>query len=400
MSAPNWLGLLRWTIAHTDGTHDSQFNEMKEEDKLWLERVMKEVVRDDPQRMNEVMLALKDVLSRLEDGARLSEDEFETMETDLEDLRDIVEQVDMAQVFAKFHGAAILIQVANTLAFPAEVRALSLGVIATVAQNNMITQDLFFEQRLVQDLVKSFLSTDNFLVATKALLAISAVTRGHAAAEELFVKDFAALVIPRALDSRYANLVNRLLFFCNALICSDFSTTSRIEKLVGLLLPGLIEYITSEISIDVRDNLLTLLYSLLHTEAAWNAMHGSATAVTADNAGSISAENVSSSGYKDMFLQALADREQTLQSVSEEELSAEDKTLEVSKIEGLKLALHELNVLYPVSNHQATLNTVIGDGGGSSAGNPEPSAEEDESQQPQPMLMIAPPDLKGASNMP
>lgn len=396
MSAPNWLGLLRWTIAHSDGTHDSQFNEMKAEDKVWLEKVMKEVVRDDPQRMNEVMLSVKDVLARLQDGAVLSEDEFETMETDLEDLRDIVEQVDMAQVFAKFHGASILIQVANNSVFPAELRGLCLGVIATVSQNNLVTQNLFFEQLLVSDLVKTFLTTDSFVVATKALLAISAVTRGHAAAEELFVKDFAALVIPRALDSRYPNLVNRLLFFCNALICSDYCTAFRIEKLVALLLPGVIEYITSEISIDVRDNLLTLLYSLLHTEAAWSAMHGHVVSSVASG----TVESASSSRHKDVLLQALREREQALQTVSEEELAAEDKTLETSKIQGLRMALDELTVLYPISpspNQHGQAN--IGEGGGQSAA--AITNEDDNQAGPlQPILMIAPPVSIASTNIP
>ncbi len=396
MSAPNWLGLLRWTIAHTDGTNESKFAEMKEEDKVWLERVMKEVVRDDPQRMNEIMISIKDIFVRLEEGAILSDDEFETMETDLEDLRDIVEQVDMAQVFAKFHGATILLQVANCLKFPPELRALALGVIATVAQNNIVTQDLFYQQKLCQELVKTFVSTDNFLVATKGLLAISAITRGHAAAEELFVQEFSHVVIPRALNSQYANLVNRLLFFCNALICSDHASLGRIAKLVPLLLPGVIEYIMSEISIDVRDNLMTLLYSLLHTEAAWTAMNRPAT-ITAPSIEGETTVPVSSS-HKEALLQALAEREQSLHGVNEEDLSAEDKVLEVSKIQGLRLALDELSVIYPVSLQQRQPYRASG-GGGDASGDTQQAVEE-ETDQPQPILLIAPPEPVAAPHIP
>ena len=94
MSAPNWLGLLRWTVSHTDGTHESQFASMSEEDKLWLEKVMKEVVRDDPTRMNEIMISLKDYIA----APSNYEADAERMENELDELRDIAEQIDMALV--------------------------------------------------------------------------------------------------------------------------------------------------------------------------------------------------------------------------------------------------------------------------------------------------------------
>lgn len=40
MSAPQWLGLLRWSLSHVDGTQPSQFSAMSEEDKAWLSQVL------------------------------------------------------------------------------------------------------------------------------------------------------------------------------------------------------------------------------------------------------------------------------------------------------------------------------------------------------------------------
>jgi hypothetical protein len=43
---PNWLGLLQWSLANTDGTSPSpNLGPMAEEDKKWLEAVMKENVK-------------------------------------------------------------------------------------------------------------------------------------------------------------------------------------------------------------------------------------------------------------------------------------------------------------------------------------------------------------------
>ena len=48
---PDWLGLLKWSIAHSDGTTDSEVKLMSEEDKAFLTMVMEEGVRNDPMRM-------------------------------------------------------------------------------------------------------------------------------------------------------------------------------------------------------------------------------------------------------------------------------------------------------------------------------------------------------------
>lgn len=60
MSAPQWLGLLRWTLNYTDGTEESRFNQMSAEDREWLGQVLKECVRDDAEKMNEIAIFLQE----------------------------------------------------------------------------------------------------------------------------------------------------------------------------------------------------------------------------------------------------------------------------------------------------------------------------------------------------
>ena len=44
MDAPQWLGLLKWTLANSDGTQPSDTHPINVEDKLWLEKVMKVII--------------------------------------------------------------------------------------------------------------------------------------------------------------------------------------------------------------------------------------------------------------------------------------------------------------------------------------------------------------------
>ena len=96
-AAPNWLGLLQWSLAHSDGTSSStQVQRMGDEDRQWLEAVMRDNVKDEPASMNRIMA---DIVSMLDANTCCeNEDRIEMM---LEELRDIVEQIDMAQIFVR-----------------------------------------------------------------------------------------------------------------------------------------------------------------------------------------------------------------------------------------------------------------------------------------------------------
>ena len=135
-AGPNWLGLLKWSLAHSDGTAPSQFSVMGEEDKMWLEQVMKECVKDEPARMNEIML---EIMNRLDSHTCSESDHLENI---LDELRDIVEHIDMARVFVKFGGLQCLLGLLQTEeSIGEEIRCLAAGIIGTLAQNNIIVQE-------------------------------------------------------------------------------------------------------------------------------------------------------------------------------------------------------------------------------------------------------------------
>ena len=53
-----WLGLLKWTLAYTDGTTDTKPQEMSAEDKAFLEDVMKNGIINEGERMREILKEL------------------------------------------------------------------------------------------------------------------------------------------------------------------------------------------------------------------------------------------------------------------------------------------------------------------------------------------------------
>jgi hypothetical protein len=321
-SSAKWLGLLRWSMTYSDGTTPSSFQEMSKDDREWLEQVMKENVRNEPERMNEIMLKIKKILSKFSpsvtfdlpsscdaDGSSFStlSSLLDSIEYDLDDLRDIVEQVDMALVFAKCGGCDVLLSfIENTdsiAGITIEMRALAASILATITQNHVKAQDLLIKAGMIDKLSNMFLSScsasasSSSLLHTKLLFALSCLIRGHPTGEELFMMKFADLVFSQALRfspsmssssrTEFTNpVVSRALFLANALIVSDYCTSSRAAKLSLLFVPFCLDFLISfagssnsssssfaSTSRDARDNVFLLLSTLLHTSPGYVMIH-------------------------------------------------------------------------------------------------------------------------------
>lgn len=363
----NWLGLLRWSVAYSDGTNSSAFGEMTNDDKAWLEKVMKECVRDDPQRMNEVMLKLKESI----DG----NGSVDTIELDLEDLRDIVEQVDMAHVFTKFGGCDILVEFIEKSSVSDEIKSLAASVIATTAQNNILAQDLMFSAGIQQKLVHIFLQSSSPILLTKVsvnspycralshlseqiLYALSCSIRGHALSEESFVLKFSDLVFRHALSLNAGSIVSRVAFLANALITSDYCTASRIPVLCAALLPESFRYCNAIESVDVRENLFQLYGTFLQTAVGHRLLSTSCSAA-----------------FQDLLAACLL----RLSSESPEEASHEKDLAQ--KCQVLAQSFHESFPSPQALANQARAESELGQSAG-------------------PMLMLAPPSLEASPQAP
>lgn len=163
MDAGNWLGLLKWSLAQTsDGTVPSEVTPMNEEDKKWLEQVMREAVKDEPKRMNEIM---GEFVKILEDGPTVEQSEH-IVEL-LDELQYMVEQVDMAGVFAKFGGFQCLMGLVECEVLTCEARAMAASTLAALSQNNMTVQDIAFNSKLQDRLAKVYIQSESVLLCNK-----------------------------------------------------------------------------------------------------------------------------------------------------------------------------------------------------------------------------------------
>ena len=158
---PNWLGLLKWSLAHTDGTGPSDAKAMSDEDKAFLTKVMEEGIKNEPQRMREIMLniavfleeEIEESKSPSEGFSALSrEEQSEKLIDELEELQDIVEQIDMAQVFAcKMDGLGCILDLVEDrkgalVGSDIEVRIGACSVLGTLSQNNPQVQEVMYSR--------------------------------------------------------------------------------------------------------------------------------------------------------------------------------------------------------------------------------------------------------------
>ena len=289
-SAPNWLGLLKWSLAHTDGTTPTEAKTMTEEDKAFLERVMKEAIKDEPARMQEIM---QEIITNLDNQTCAINDEH-LMEI-LDELRDMTEQIDMAKVFVKFGGLQCLMGLIESpeVSLSVDVRSLAAGVIGTLAQNNLSVQEEIYQKGTVDRLATVCLaSTSSSQLSAKALYAISCIVRNHAAAETDFILRHSESIFAKALMSRSAVnsdtgviemlppepvLARRAVFLGNALLShtTDHGNSSSapstatvrtrlLSHLLNSLVPAVLPFVAHS-DVDLREGTLHLLISIANT---------------------------------------------------------------------------------------------------------------------------------------
>lgn len=312
-----WLGLLKWSLAHTDGTVPSEesLQPMSEDKRKFLEAVMKDGIIDEGKRMRailaELTLTLEPLFSKnnvldnpeaiAEATKKLNLDEISEL---MLELQDIVEQIDYARDFTNMGGIPFLLGCANERKLiPSSVRGASLSILAAMAQNNPPVQEkllvaenglsilgkLFFEESQTRDL-----DSDGML-RSRVLRAISCAIRGHVVGEESFCRNSnlrsildlglgAVAMVPSGSSANVTDeeLASRLpplalrkksLFLLRALMTSDTSTRQRVRDF-STSLKKVIENVLSATKEDsdlIEVSLATLL-SVLRQKKSVNAI--------------------------------------------------------------------------------------------------------------------------------
>jgi len=317
-----WLGLLKWTLAHQDGTRPSSespaITMMSDEDKAFLETVMAEGIIDEGERMKFILqefskamdyykhTASSSSITGSTTGTSTSQEEKEDQqeppappnEDDLEELlqelRDIVEQVDYARGFVNLKGCHYLLGAISAMTtttttttsvpvVPTELRNMCLGILATLAQNNPPVQKELLELGAIKTLSEQFLlETTPLSTKTKIMQALSAMVRCYDFTEAVFeALPQAPLLMVQGLSSdpsvANSSLRAKTLFFLRAFLASDNGTPVRANKFqhaIAMIADTDSQYLNSNsnnddfVAIQLRESALALLQQLLERRLA------------------------------------------------------------------------------------------------------------------------------------
>jgi hypothetical protein len=197
----------------------------------------------------------------------LPEEKEEELINDLQELRDIVEQIDMAHIVVKYGGIEVLLQIVESKSlFSDELKGIAISSIATICQNHSVVQESMYEQNIL-DRLASYISTsaadDGYhftgAIISKILYAISSMIRSHEPSEIKFLTIYADSLTRQVVRLYSANAVTmkRLLFLINALL-STHNDDATHNLFAEILIPTMFLYLLYE-DVDIRELSMKLL---------------------------------------------------------------------------------------------------------------------------------------------
>ncbi|XP_071104608.1 hsp70-binding protein 1-like isoform X1 [Haliotis cracherodii] len=226
--------LLQFCVQATqaeDPTTSADFSQMSDERKEWLEKALTDMSVNPVERMQLCVRVVK-----MEGD---SDDGVEKKVTALEEITEWAEQIDFAIDFHKIGGFEILPVLLNSDV--PELRWTCLDLIGTMTQNNPYCQAAVLEADLLPTLLQLLDSDLDPTVRTKALYAISCLSRENGEAQKVFVDKDGFSVLMRAMQADVEKLKIKSSFFLTHL-CSNqpaykdiLCDIGMIDQLVGHL---------------------------------------------------------------------------------------------------------------------------------------------------------------------
>ncbi|OEU15661.1 hypothetical protein FRACYDRAFT_187753 [Fragilariopsis cylindrus CCMP1102] len=297
-----WLGLLKWTLAHSDGTKPSDpAKMMSDEDRAFLEMVMKEGIIDENERMKIILEEFSKAMEYYKNAESSSQPipNDEALEELLQELRDIVEQVDYARAFVSLKGCSFLLGAISAMSsassslssssapapapiIPEPIRNICLGILSTLAQNNPPVQKELLEIGALKTLSDMFLldsATTSLSTKTKIMQSVSAIVRNCDLTEAVFEQlPQAPVLMVQGLSSdpevSNVSLRTKTLFFLRAYLTSDNATPERAKTFsYAIALVADPQYLNDNgeddgAAITLRESSIALLQQLLERRMA------------------------------------------------------------------------------------------------------------------------------------
>ncbi|KAL0375233.1 UNVERIFIED_CONTAM: hypothetical protein Sradi_3439000 [Sesamum radiatum] len=231
---PNWDGLLKWSLSHSDGTNSSR--NLSEEDRRWFMEAMQAQTVDVIKRMKEITLVMQTPEHVLESQGITPQD--------IEDL----------------HSIGGLVPLLGYLKNPhANIRAKAAEVVSTIVQNNPKSQQLVMEANGLEPLLSNFTSDPDVIVRTKAGSPPSTLIRHNKPGIAAFRLANGYAALRDALSSESARFQRKALNLLHYLLHENRSDCGVVTEL-GF--PRIFMHLASSEDADVREAALRGLLEL------------------------------------------------------------------------------------------------------------------------------------------
>ncbi|XP_076958018.1 hsp70 nucleotide exchange factor FES1-like [Bidens hawaiensis] len=248
---PNWDGLLKWSIAHSDGTGNPR--NLSEEDRKWFMEAMQAQTIDVVKRMKEITQVMQTPDNILQEQGVTATD----LQDMLDELQEHVESIDMANDLHSIGGLTPLLRYLKNS--HANIRAKAAEVVSTIVQNNPKSQQLVMDANGMEPLLSNFTSDDDVTVRTKSLGAISSLIRHNKPGIAAFRLGNGYSALKDALSSESVRFQRKALNLIQYLIQENPNDSQVITEL-GF--PRIMTHLATSEDPEVREGALRGLYEL------------------------------------------------------------------------------------------------------------------------------------------
>ncbi|XP_034694571.1 hsp70-binding protein 1 [Vitis riparia] len=248
---PDWDGLLKWSLAHSDGTRPPR--NLSEEERKWFMEAMQAQSVDVVKRMKEITLVMQTPEQVLEAQGVTSAD----IEDMLDELQEHVESIDMANDLHSIGGLVPLLGYLKNS--HSGIRAKAAEVITTIVQNNPRSQQLVMEANGFEPLLFNFTSDPDITVRTKALGAIASLIRHNKPGIAAFRLANGYAALRDALGSESVRFQRKALNLIHYLLHENSSDCNVVSEL-GF--PRIMMHLASSDDSEVREAALRGLLEL------------------------------------------------------------------------------------------------------------------------------------------
>ncbi|GMP50844.1 hypothetical protein CsSME_00017294 [Camellia sinensis var. sinensis] len=248
---PNWDGLLKWSLAHSDGTRPPP--NLSEEDRRWFMEAMQAQTVDVIKRMKDITLVMQTPEQVLESQGVTAAD----IEDMLDELQEHVEAIDMANDLHSIGGLVPLLGYLKNS--HANIRAKAADVVTTIVQNNPRSQQLVMDANGLEPLLSNFTSDPDVTARTKALGAISSLIRHNKPGIAAFRLANGYAGLRDALSSENVRFQRKALNLIHYLLHENWSDCYVVTEL-GF--PRIMMHLASSEDAEVREAALRGLLEL------------------------------------------------------------------------------------------------------------------------------------------